>query len=139
MVCANNLWDVAILLVRPHRRDPSPSWLPRTQAWVLNTQACLPKIQLWLPKTQENTKCTSMHDVYRNTRCTSIWQEEQSALPGGVINTYLDSDDEDAYTGEQKEIVSASRTRRSMTISKRSKVAYPSPPCVLDHKVVVMK
>ena len=60
-----------------------------------------------------------MHDVYRNTRCTSIWQEEQSALPGGVINTYLDSDDEDAYTGEQKEIVSASRTRRSMTISKR--------------------
>ena len=44
------------------------------------------------------------HNVYRNTRCTSIWQEEQSALAGGVINTYLDSDDEDAYTGEQKEI-----------------------------------
>ena len=42
--------------------------------------------------------------MYRNTRCTNLWQEEQSALAGGVINTYLDSDDEDAYTGEQKEI-----------------------------------
>ena len=52
MVCANNLWDVAILLVRPHRRDPPPSWLPRTQAWVLNTQACLPKNRAWLPKTR---------------------------------------------------------------------------------------
>ena len=33
-----------------------------------------------------------------------MWQEQQSALPRGVINTYLDSDYEDAYTGEQKEI-----------------------------------
>jgi hypothetical protein len=90
-------------------------------------------------QTRKSHCVSHKHNVYRNTRCTSIWQEEQSALPGGVINTYLDSDDEDAYTGEQKEIVSASRTRRSMTISKRSKVAYPSPPCVLDHKVVVTK
>ena len=44
------------------------------------------------------------HGFYRNTRCTSVAQEEQSAMPGGVLNTYEDSDDDDAYTGEQKEI-----------------------------------
>ncbi len=44
------------------------------------------------------------HNCYRNTRCTSTAQEEQSALPAGVINTNEDSDDEDAYMGEQKEI-----------------------------------
>ena len=31
-------------------------------------------------------------------------QEEQSAHPGGAINTYEDSDDDEAFLGEQKEI-----------------------------------
>lgn len=44
------------------------------------------------------------HNCYRNTRCTSMAQEEQSALPAGVINTYEDSDDDAAYLGDQKEI-----------------------------------
>ena len=44
------------------------------------------------------------HSFYRNTRCTSMAQEEQSALPAGVININEDSDDDGAYTGEQKEI-----------------------------------
>ena len=44
------------------------------------------------------------HNCYRNTRCTSVAQEEQSALPAGVINLNEDSDDDEAYTGEQKEI-----------------------------------
>ena len=44
------------------------------------------------------------HTCYRNTRCTSMAQEEQSALPAGVININEDSDDDGAYTGEQKEI-----------------------------------
>ncbi len=44
------------------------------------------------------------HKVYRMTRCTSTAQEEQSALPAGVINTYEDSEDDGAYTGEQREI-----------------------------------
>ena len=34
----------------------------------------------------------------------TIFQEEQSALPAGVININEDSDDDDAYLGEQKEI-----------------------------------
>ena len=55
-------------------------------------------------QTRKSHCVSHKHNVYRNTRCTSMWQEEQSALAGGVINTYLDSDDEDAYTGEQKEI-----------------------------------
>ena len=44
------------------------------------------------------------HNFYRNTRCTSVAQEEQSALPAGVININEDSDDDEAYGGEQKEI-----------------------------------
>ena len=44
------------------------------------------------------------HDTYKKTRCTSTAQEEQSAMPVGVINRCADSDDEEEYFGEQKEI-----------------------------------
>ena len=44
------------------------------------------------------------HNSYRNTRCTSVAQEEQSALPAGVININDDSDDDEAYLGDQKDI-----------------------------------
>ena len=44
------------------------------------------------------------HNYYRNTRCTCMAQEEQSAIPAGVFNVYEDSDDEDAYLGEQREL-----------------------------------
>ena len=38
-----------------------------------------------------------------HTRCTNIAQEEQSALPAGVLNVHEDSDDEDAFLAEQKD------------------------------------
>ena len=41
---------------------------------------------------------------YCNTRCICMTQEEQSAIPAGVFNADEDSDDEDAYLGEQKEL-----------------------------------
>jgi len=44
------------------------------------------------------------HNFYRHTRCTNTAQEEHSALPAGVINVCQDSDDDDIYGGEQKEI-----------------------------------
>ena len=44
------------------------------------------------------------HDVYRNTKITSVAQEEQTALAAGVLNHYEDSDDDDAYTGEGQEL-----------------------------------
>ena len=44
------------------------------------------------------------HSFYRNTRVTSVAQEEQSALPAGVLNVHEDSDDTEAYSGEQLEI-----------------------------------
>ena len=47
-----------------------------------------------------NTK----HSFYRHTRCTSIAQEESSALPAGVFNINEDSDDDEAYIGEENEI-----------------------------------
>ena len=54
---------------------------------------------------QRRTHCVGhKHNVYRMTRCTSTAQEEQSALPAGVINTFEDSEDDAAYTGEQREI-----------------------------------
>ena len=43
-------------------------------------------------------------DYYRHTRCTNVAQEESSALPAGVISINEDSEDADAYGGEQKEI-----------------------------------
>ena len=44
------------------------------------------------------------HKYYKNTRCTSMAQEEQSALPAGVINVNEDEDDDDVFGSEQKEI-----------------------------------
>ena len=41
---------------------------------------------------------------YCNTRCICMTQEEQSAIPAGVFNADEDSDDEDAYLGEQREL-----------------------------------
>ena len=42
------------------------------------------------------------HCFYRNTRCASAAQEEQSALPAGVLNVHEDSTDDEGYVGEQK-------------------------------------
>ena len=83
MVCANNLWDVAILLVRPHRRDPPPSWLPRTQAWVLNTQACLPKSRAWLPKTR--VQFSSVVQFYNCVNRLGAARIQLQDAPGGQI------------------------------------------------------
>ena len=35
------------------------------------------------------------HDYYKKTRCISVAQEEQSAIPAGVINQHIVSSDED--------------------------------------------
>ena len=48
--------------------------------------------------------CNNRHTYYKRTRCTSMAQEEQSALPAGVINVNEDSDDDGIFHGEQKEI-----------------------------------
>ena len=44
------------------------------------------------------------HSLYKHTRCTSVAQEECIALPAGVFNVNEDSEDDEAYSGEQKEI-----------------------------------
>lgn len=52
----------------------------------------------------KKTTMASKHNYYRDTKVTSRAQEEQSAVPGGVLNVYEDSTDEEDYCGEQKEI-----------------------------------
>ena len=44
------------------------------------------------------------HDFYRKTRCTNTAQEEQSATIVGVMNVCQDSEDDDEYWGDQKEV-----------------------------------
>ena len=61
-------------------------------------------------------KCTvvkTKHNFYKQTKVTSRAQEEQSALPAGVINTYEDTTDEDDFTGEQKELEKEMQALRS--------------------------
>ena len=61
-----------------------------------------------VPKQQELPRKGKLvnpkHGFYRNTRCGCVVQEAQNALPAGVANVYEDSDDDEAYTGEQQEI-----------------------------------
>ena len=44
------------------------------------------------------------HTVYKKTRCTSVAQEEQSAFPTTVLNVYDDSDDDEAWDIDDKEM-----------------------------------
>ena len=64
-----------------------------------------------LTEVERKEQCTkrarvfnAKHSYYKNTRCTTLAQEESSALPAGVFNVNEDSDDDEAYSGEQKEI-----------------------------------
>ena len=56
----------------------------------------------------------SKHNFYKQTKVTSLAQEEQSALPAGVLNTYEDSTDEEAFFGEQKEIEKETQALRAV-------------------------
>jgi len=67
------------------------------------------------------------HTYYRNSRVTSVAQEDQSAIPLGVQNVYEDSDDADAYQGEQKEIAKEMdqlRYLRKLTIYLMDELRY---------------
>ena len=48
--------------------------------------------------------CRISSTISKQTRCSGVEQEEQSATPFGVINVYNDSDDDADYCGDQKEI-----------------------------------
>ena len=53
---------------------------------------------------EESARYNEKHNFYKHTQCTSVAQEECSALPAGVFNVNEDSEDDEAYCGEQKEI-----------------------------------
>ena len=53
------------------------------------------------------------HDYYKHTRCTSTAQEEHSAVPAGVFNVNEDSEDDEAYFGEQKELAAEAQELRA--------------------------
>ena len=62
------------------------------------------EVERWGEVERKSTIVQTRHNFYRQTKVTSHAQEEQSALPAGVINTYEDSTDEEDCAGEQKEI-----------------------------------
>ena len=61
----------------------------------------------------------SKHNFYRQTKVTSRAQEEQSALPAGVLNVYEDTTDEDDFTGEQKEIEKEMQALRAAQLRRQ--------------------
>ena len=62
------------------------------------------EVERWNEVERKTTVLKARHNFYKETKVTSLAQEEQSALPAGVLNTYEDSTDEEAFVGEQKEI-----------------------------------
>ena len=53
------------------------------------------------------------HDYYKHTRCTTTAQEEHSAVPAGVFNVNEDSEDDEAYFGEHKELAAEAQEIRA--------------------------
>ena len=62
---------------------------------------------------RKSTVVKTRHNFYKQTKVTSLAQEEQSALPAGVLNTYEDTSDEEDFTGEQKEIAAEMQALRA--------------------------
>ena len=62
---------------------------------------------------RKSTVVNTRHNFYKQTKVTSHAQEEQSALPAGVLNTYEDTTDEEDFTGEQKEIAAEMQALRA--------------------------
>ena len=62
------------------------------------------EVERWSEVERKSIVVKNKHNFYKQTRVTSHAQEEQSALPAGVLNTYEDTTDEENWSGEQKEI-----------------------------------
>ena len=62
------------------------------------------EVERWSEVERKATVLKMKHNFYKQTKITSLAQEEQSALPAGVLNTYEDTTDEESFFGEQKEI-----------------------------------
>ena len=63
---------------------------------------------------QRKTVVTTKHNFYKQTKVTNLAQEEQSALPAGVFNTYEGTTDEEDMPGQQKEIASEMQALRAV-------------------------
>ena len=62
------------------------------------------ELDRWNEVDRKTTVVKTRHNFYKQTKVTSLAQEEQSALPAGVLNTYEDTTDEEFFCAEQKEI-----------------------------------
>ena len=71
------------------------------------------EVERWSEVERKSTVVKTRHNFYKQTKVTSLAQEEQSALPAGVLNTYEDTTDEEDFTGEQKEIASEMQALRA--------------------------
>ena len=71
------------------------------------------ELERWSEVERKSTVVKTRHSFYKQTKVTSLAQEEQSALPAGVLNTYEDTADEEDFTGEQKEIASEMQALRA--------------------------
>ena len=60
------------------------------------------EVERWSEVERKSAVVKTRHNFYKQSKVTSLAQEEQSALPAGVLNTYEDTTDEEAFYGEQK-------------------------------------
>ena len=53
------------------------------------------EVERWSEVERKSTVVKTRHTFYKQTKVTSLAQEEQSALPAGVMNVHEGSDDDD--------------------------------------------
>ena len=90
-------------MAQPHRKNITPHGCSHVLKMLYKGN--MEEVQRQEAKLKKAGTFNRKHNCYRHTRCTMLAQEEQSAHPGGAINVYEDSDDDEAYQGEQKEIL----------------------------------
>ena len=61
------------------------------------------ELERWSEVERKSTVVKTRHNFYKQTKVTSLAQEEQGALPARVLDTYEDTS---GFNGEQKEIAS---------------------------------
>ena len=68
--------------------DEEPAPLATKLLRQLRGASKVDEVERWSEVQRKSTDVETKHNFYKQTKVTSLAQEEQSALPAGVLNTY---------------------------------------------------
>ena len=103
-------------------RRPDPEVAEHQRVMKMLHDGTLAEVNRRDAQTRKAGVFNQRHDYYKKTRCSTVAQEQQSAIPAGVINRCFDESDEEDYIGDQPEIAKEMDALREV---HRVELSYP--------------